>query len=82
MDVNLLTECNCFFGGGTAISLLLGEFRTSIYVDFLCSDRAGYSKLREKIFDHGIGGLFNPGKGPVLLRHVRSDRDGIRAVIV
>lgn len=37
-----LRNANCYFAGGTAISLLLDEFRESVDIDFLCSSAEGY----------------------------------------
>lgn len=79
-DAELLANIGCYFGGGTAISLLNNEFRLSTDVDFLCASSGGYSTLRELVFDDGLVPLFKPGKTPKLMREVRSGRDGIRAV--
>ena len=49
LDGSLLREHGCWFGGGTAISLRLGEFRESLDIDFLVSDSAGYRELRERL---------------------------------
>jgi hypothetical protein len=38
MDADLLTHAKCYFGGGTAIALKLGEYRESVDVNFLRSD--------------------------------------------
>lgn len=81
MDAELLRSTNCLFGGGTAISLLLNEYRTSTDVDFLCSSTAGYARLREIVFERGIPGLFKAGAGVVPLREPRCDRDGIRTFL-
>lgn len=80
MNTRFLQESMCFFGGGTAISLLLGEYRESIDVDFLCADQAGYRQLRSSVFDHHLGDLFSIP--PTLLRDVRADQYGIRAVVL
>ena len=80
MNTRFLQEALCFFGGGTAISLLLGEYRESIDVDFLCADQAGYRQLRSSVFDHHLGDLFSIP--PTLLRDVRADQYGIRAVVL
>lgn len=42
MDATLLESSRCYFGGGTAIVLMYGEYRLSLDVDFLCSDVDGY----------------------------------------
>ncbi|EGF31055.1 hypothetical protein IMCC9480_401 [Oxalobacteraceae bacterium IMCC9480] len=80
LNARFLQDTNCFFGGGTAISLLLGEYRESIDVDFLCADQAGYRQLRSSVFDHDLGDLFSIP--PTLLRDVRADQYGIRAVLL
>lgn len=72
---DLLQETECFFAGGTAIVLLLDEYRESVDVDFLCSSKEGYKKLRNSITYKTLGDLLlQPVKH---LRDVRADRDGI-----
>ncbi|WP_394155786.1 nucleotidyl transferase AbiEii/AbiGii toxin family protein [Loktanella salsilacus] len=46
LDGDFLLESKRFFGGGTAITLDLGEYRESIDIDLKCSDVAGYRALR------------------------------------
>ena len=48
-DPGLLNEARCYFGGGTAIALMLDEFRESVDIDFLCSSRDGFRRLRETV---------------------------------
>lgn len=79
MNVAFLRDAKCYFGGGTAIALLLGEYRESVDIDFLCADQEGYRKLRASVFDRGLAELFT-GKVETL-REVRADRDGIRTVL-
>lgn len=79
LDGGLLTQCQCLFAGGTAISLQLDEYRRSDDIDFICASTEGYRKLREVVFDHGLVGL-SRGDLPVL-REARSDQYGIRAVL-
>lgn len=80
MNADLLRDAKCYFGGGTAIALLLKEYRESVDIDFLCADQDGYRMLRESVFDHGLGELF---KSKIeTLRDVRADRDGIRTILV
>lgn len=80
MNTDFLRETKCYFGGGTAIALLLGEYRESVDLDFMCADQEGYRKLRASVFARGLGDLF-PG-GVQTLRDVRADRDGIRTILV
>lgn len=79
LDVDLFTTTQCLFAGGTAIALQLQEYRRSDDIDFLCASTAGYRRLREIVFEHGFFGLCR--NAPVLLREVRSDQYGIRAIL-
>ena len=79
MDSRFLLDCECWFGGGTAIVLKLGEYRKSLDLDFLCASREGYRKLREGFFEHGVRAVFPE---PVqTLREVRADAYGIRMIV-
>lgn len=79
MDSGFLLDCECWFGGETAIVLKLGEYRKSLDLDFLCASREGYRKLREGFFDRGIRAVFPE---PVqMLRDVRADAYGIRMIV-
>ena len=71
----LLASARCYFGGGTRIALELGEFRESVDVDFLCSDRDGYRTLRNTIGHNTLGEIFS-GRYE-LMREVRADLYGI-----
>ncbi len=79
MNAPFLRDAKCYFGGGTAIALQLDEYRESVDIDFLCADQEGYRKLRKSIFDNGLVDLFPAGI--TVLREVRADRDGIRAIL-
>ncbi len=48
-DSDLLLKAECYFGGGTAIALALGEYRESVDIDFLCSSVDGYRMLRSLV---------------------------------
>lgn len=75
---DILTQAKCYFGGGTAISLALNEYRESVDIDFLCSDSDGYRFLRNITTDN-IDELFT---GPVkYLRDVRKDQYKIYTII-
>lgn len=76
LDPHFLTQCGCYFGGGTAIVLSLNEYRESADVDFLCSSLDGYRALRNTITSASLGAIV---RQPVeLARDVRVDRYGIR----
>lgn len=75
MDAELLARAKCYFGGGTAIVLQLGEYRESVDIDFLCSDKQGYRVLRNAIAAPTLGTVL---RTPVRhLRDVRTHRDKI-----
>lgn len=79
MDPNVLAARRCWFGGGTAIVLMLGEYRISRDVDFLCSDEQGYRELRSAAVEGGIRAFFSEPAEEI--RAVRTDQYGIRAAI-
>jgi hypothetical protein len=78
-DGAVFTQCQCLFAGGTAISLQLEEFRRSDDIDFVCASTDGYRRVREIVFERGLAGLTR--KAVPVLREVRSDQYGIRAVL-
>lgn len=78
LDVRLFTRAECYFAGGTAIVLMLNEYRESRDVDFLCASAEGYRLLRAAAFDSGLAGFM--AKPPRALREMRADQYGIRAI--
>lgn len=77
-DSDLLQQAECYFGGGTAIVLLLGEYREAGGVDFLCSSTAG-NRLLRNLVDDDLGALL---KSPVdTVRELRAGRDAMWTVI-
>ena len=82
LDGDYLMETKCYFGGGTAIVLELGEYRESIDIDFLCADQAGYRALRTAIAGQpNLNKLLRAGEELECLREVRADQYGLRTVI-
>ncbi|HVE52884.1 MAG TPA: nucleotidyl transferase AbiEii/AbiGii toxin family protein [Ramlibacter sp.] len=79
LDPDALSRRRCFFGGGTAMALLYGEYRESVDIDFLVADRAGYRELRQVLGGvHGLDPLLRDGMRLELAREVRTDQYGIR----
>lgn len=79
LNAEFLARSDCYFGGGTAISLSLGEYRESLDVDFLCGSMDGYRSLRNTVSNASLGNIL---AGPVeLVRDVRADRYGIRTFV-
>ena len=79
LDGDFLEEAHCYFGGGTCIALLHGEYRESRDVDFLCADVDGFRRLRETVTSDSLGAIVR--KPLALAREVRADRDGIRTFV-
>jgi Nucleotidyl transferase AbiEii toxin, Type IV TA system len=79
LDGAFLAKSQCYFGGGTAIALALGEYRESVEVDFLCASTDGYRALRATVFEGRLGAI---AKEPLeLMRDLRTDQYGIRTFI-
>lgn len=82
LDSELLQKHNCFFGGGTAMALLFGEYRTSFDLDFLVADHEGFSFLRSVVRAEGLLSLFRPEtRNLVEVKPARVDQYGIRSSI-
>ena len=80
LNADLLARSGCYFGGGTAIVLSLGEYRESADVDLLCSSNDGYRTLRNTITHNSLGDIL---AAPLeLARDVRADRYGIRTFVL
>ena len=80
----LLRRHHCLFGGGTAIALRYGEFRQSVDVDLLVSDRQGYRELRQLIRrDNSLRALWKDPQHPLEEnREPLTDQYGIRAGVI
>lgn len=79
MDTAFLERSRCYFGGGTAIVLMHGEYRLSLDVDFLCADVDGYRELRSAITGNGAKAIFGPGVETV--REFKTDQYGLRGIV-
>lgn len=78
----MLKDAECFFGGGTAIVLSLGEYRESIDLDFLCSSKDGYRQLRQAVYGpQGLRGILKPNSEVAIIRDVQADQYGIRSFL-
>ncbi|AZO31319.1 MULTISPECIES: nucleotidyl transferase AbiEii/AbiGii toxin family protein [Mesorhizobium] len=79
MDHGFLIANHCWFGGGTAIVLKLGEYRRSLDLDFLCADADGYRELRTAAVERGVRAFFPE---PVeAVRDFQVDQYGLRTVV-
>jgi len=81
LDVDLLAEQGCLFGGGTAIVLAHNEYRESVDIDFLVSNRAGYQFLRHSLTEKGLQAITRPGVQLNSIRNFRADQYGIRTML-
>jgi hypothetical protein len=82
LDGTALAAHHCYFGGGTAIVLLRGEYRESADLDFLVSDLAGYRALRQRLTgSNGLAALTRAGVQLETTRAVRADQYGIRTLV-
>jgi len=79
LEPQALADRHCYFGGGTAMALLHGEFRESVDIDFMVSDVNGYRELRQMMGGAaGLGAIVRTGIRLELARDVRTDQYGIR----
>lgn len=80
LDADVLLNCRCYFGGGTAMVLRHDEYRESADIDFLVSDLDGYRQLRQ--LATGTDGINALTRRPLVpLRQVRADQYGIRTLV-
>lgn len=80
LDAAVLESASCFFGGGTAITLVRGEFRESWDIGFIVSDVAGYRYLRSLFADtSSIDPITRSPLRPA--RNVVGDQYGIRTLV-
>jgi len=83
LNGDLLRAHHCLFDGGTAIALRFGEYRESVDVGFLVSDRDSYRNLRQLARSAGdLTPFMRKGLAPFpLAREIRIDQYGIRTML-
>ena len=79
LDTQLLLKHQCLFGGGTAISLSLGEYRESVDIACMVSSVDGYRELRSIVSSEGVTALMT--RALPLKREVKIDQYGIRCAL-
>ena len=57
LNAELLAQADCYFGGGTHLSMSFGEYRESRDLGFLCSSRAGFRLVRQEVDERSLGRL-------------------------
>lgn len=83
LDGAMLEKWGCYFGGGTALALLHGEYRQSNDMDFLISGIDGYREMRALLT--GKGGfkrLARAGREVDQVGDLRADQYGIRGKLL
>jgi len=84
LNNQILFENHCYFGGGTAITLLHGEFRESVDIDFLVSDLSSYRNLRQLLT--GPEGINAIRKSEAIAlkqqKEIRADQYGMRTTLL
>ena len=80
LNCEFLSECRAYFGGGTLISLDLGEYRTSNNIDFICAVGSDYRKLRNAISDRTPRILLKD-HADLQIERFTADQYGIRMAI-
>ncbi|NRN29659.1 nucleotidyl transferase AbiEii/AbiGii toxin family protein [Photorhabdus heterorhabditis] len=79
LSQDFLDDVDCYFAGGTAIVMMLSEYRESVDIDFLCSSREGYSKLCSALYGVDFSPLF---ASPIpTIGEIRKDQYGVRGRI-
>jgi hypothetical protein len=82
LDADQLAAHACLFGGGTAMALRHGEYRESVDIDFLVSEREGYRALRQRLTGpQGMQAIARPGMALNQAREVRADQYGLRTML-
>jgi hypothetical protein len=84
LNNQLLFENHCYFGGGTAITLLHGEFRESVDIDFLVSDLSSYRNLRQLLTGpEGINAIRKSEATDLKQqKEIRADQHGLRTTLL
>ena len=84
LNSEIFEEVGAYFGGGTLITLLNGEYRWSKDVDFICPVGEGYRRLREIVakayFKPAI--FFKTTKSLKFPRDVQANQYGVRFLVI
>lgn len=81
LRANFFSEISAYFGGGTLLALLYGEYRWSKDIDFICPVGEGYRMLRSEIFDKKYKAIFKDFSHITLPRDIMADQYGVRFVV-
>lgn len=78
---DFFTEISAYFGGGTLLTLLYGEYRMSKDIDFICPAGEGYRILRSEIYDKEYHAVFKDFSNITLPRDIKADQYGVRFAV-
>lgn len=78
---DFFNDISAYFGGGTLLTLLYGEYRLSKDIDFICPIGDGYRLLRSEIYDKNYSALFKNFSGITLPREIKADQYGVRFAV-
>ena len=79
LRAEVLAGHQCWFAGGTAMALRFGEYRESLDIDFLASDRGGYRALRATLSEAAsLDPIVRAGLRLEQTRPLRADQYGLR----
>ena len=81
LDATFFHRIQAYFGGGTLLALLHGEYRWSKDIDFICPVGEGYRLLRSEIAEHGYNALFTDATTLTLPRAFKADQYGVRFAV-
>lgn len=81
LNPEILDQHQCLFGGGTAIVLARDEYRESVDIDFLVSNKQGYQIVRQLLTSEGLQAITRPGMLIETVRDIRADQYGIRTML-
>lgn len=81
LNVDFLTDCQSYFGGGTLVSLRHHEHRLSQDIDLMCSFD-GYAKLRHGLYERGYDALFLNRDSIQLPRELQVSKYAVRFPIL
>ena len=79
---DFFSEISAYFGGGTLLTLLYGEYRLSRDIDFICPVGKGYRLLRSAIYDKNYKAVFKDFSNITLPREIRADQYGVRFAVM
>lgn len=78
---DFFNDISAYFGGGTLLTLLYGEYRLSKDIDFICPVGDGYRMLRSEIYDKNYNAIFKDFTKITLPREIKADQYGIRFAV-